>query len=184
MRAIVGNRELNLLIGDITMENADVIVSSTNRRLLTGSGVDGAIHDKAGPTVKDYLVAKHPDGCPPGSAVITLAGLLSARYVVHAVTPQWEDGEEDEAELLAGAYHRSLELAAEHECHSIAFPAVGTGSHKYPIEDVARISLETIRDFDPDSDRPDDIRFVLSSKAIYDEFAQALRETEGYEIDA
>lgn len=184
MRAITGSREVNLSIGDITMENVDAIVNAANSRLVSGGGVDGAIHKKAGPTLTEFTQQKHPDGCPTGSAVITMAGLLPCRYVIHAVGPRWEEGDYHEAELLAGAYRRSMELAAEYECHSIAFPAISTGAYRYPVQAAAKIALEVVRDFESPRGLPDDVRFVLFTKGTYDHFVAALRATEGYEIDA
>ena len=183
MRAITGSREVNLSIGDITMENVDAIVTSANSRLVASGGVDVAIHSKAGPTLSDQTKEKYPQGCPTGSAVITLAGLLQCRYVIHAVGPRWEEGGFHEAELLAGAYRRSLELAAEYECHTIAFPALSTGVFNYPPLESARIAFEVIRSFESPRNMPDDIRFVLFSKPVYDAFVTALRESEGFEID-
>lgn len=183
MRAITGRREVNLLIGDITLENVDAIVNAANERLISGGGVDGAIHSKAGPTLTDQTREKYPDGCPTGSAVLTLAGLLPSRYVIHAVGPRWQLGEHDEPELLAGAYRRSLELAADHECHSIAFPAISTGAFGYPIADAAKVAFATISSFESPRDLPDEIRFVLHDQTTYDLFCSALREAEGYEID-
>ena len=185
MRAITGNKEVNVMIGDITLENADALVNAANSRLIAGGGLDGVIHDKAGPTLQDQTDEKYPDGCPVGSAVLTLGGLLPSRYVIHAVAPRWQLGDYDEAELLAGAYRRALELAADHECHSVVFPALGTGpAFEYPMPDAAKVGLAVIRDFESPRGLPDDIRFVLHNKQDFDHFVTALRETEGYEIDA
>ena len=91
--------------------------------------------------------AKYPDGCPTGSAVISGAGNLPAKYVIHAVGPVWSGGKRGEAELLAGAYRRSLELAVENGCRSIALPALSTGAYRYPMDQAARVALATAIDF-------------------------------------
>ena len=124
--------DLELHQGDITSEETDAIVNAANSHLLGGGGVDGAIHRRGGPTIKAETDAKYPEGCPTGSAAISKGGNLKARYVVHAVGPVWRGGQRGEAELLAGAYRRSLELAVEHECRSIALPALSTGPTVIP----------------------------------------------------
>jgi O-acetyl-ADP-ribose deacetylase (regulator of RNase III) len=118
--------------------------------------------------------AKYPDGCPTGSAVISAAGKLTARYVIHAVGPVWRGGQEGEAELLAGAYRRSLELAVEHDCRTIAFPALSTGAYGYPMDQAARVALQTASEFLRQHGKPQRVRFVLFSAGAYGAFAAAL----------
>ena len=185
MRALTGNKEVNLMLGDITLENADALVNAANSRLVAGGGVDGAIHDKAGPSLRDQTEEKYPEGCPVGSAVLTMGGLLPARYVIHAVAPRWLVGDDDEEELLTSAFQRALELAADHECHSVAFPALGAGpGFDYPLPEAAKVGLRAIRDFDSPRGLPDDIRFVFHNQEDFDQYVAAVRETDGYEIDA
>ena len=138
--AQVGDATIELLHGDITTVAVDAVVTAANESLLGGGGVDGAIHRAAGPTLLAECLKI--GWCETGQAVITSAGLLPARYVIHTVGPIWEGGD-DEPELLAGAYRNSLHLAEEHDLSSIAFPAISTGTYGNPIEQAARIALET-----------------------------------------
>src|SRR5262245_15827889 len=133
MRLAINKCVLELHQGDITLEAVDAIVNAANHALAGGGGVDGAIHDAGGPSIMEETARRYPKGCPTGSAVITSAGKLPARFVIHAVGPIWRGGNADEAELLEGAYWRSLELAAEHNCKSIALPALSTGAYGYPM---------------------------------------------------
>jgi O-acetyl-ADP-ribose deacetylase (regulator of RNase III) len=119
---------------------------------------------------------RFPDGCPTGSAVISVAGRLAAKYVIHAVGPIWEGGTRGEAAHLQGAYHRSLELAVEQGCESIAFPAISTGVYGYPIDLASRTALTTVRDFLLRHGRPGLVRFVLFGPGAYGAFAAALEE--------
>src|SRR5208337_946792 len=147
MHRTISNQTLELHQGDITLEETDAIVNAANSRLAGGGGVDGAIHRRGGPAIMAETDAKYPDGCPTGSAVISTAGYLKAHYIIHAVGPVWHGGLQGEAELLAGAYRRSLELAVEHDCRSIAFPALSTGAYGYPMDLAARVALQTAIDF-------------------------------------
>jgi O-acetyl-ADP-ribose deacetylase (regulator of RNase III) len=117
---------------------------------------------------------RYPDGCPTGSAVISGAGKLKARYVIHAVGPVWRGGNRDEAQLLAGAYRRSLELAVENDCQSISLPALSTGAYGYPMDQAARIALGTAIEFLREHGRPARVRFVLFGPDAYGAFAAAL----------
>ena len=125
--------------------------------------------------------ARHPDGCPTGSAVISTGGKLKARHVIHAVGPVWGGGKRGEAELLAGAYRRSLELAVEHDCRSIALPALSTGAYRYPMDQGARVALRTAIEFLKERGRPALVRFVLFDAGAYGAFAAALEELRGGE---
>ena len=118
---------IRLQLGDITVENVDAIVNAANSRLAGGGGVDGAIHRAGGPAIMAETREKFPDGCPTGSAVVTGAGDLQARWVVHAVGPIWRGGGEGEEELLRSAYRTALERATEVGARRIAFPAISAG---------------------------------------------------------
>jgi O-acetyl-ADP-ribose deacetylase (regulator of RNase III) len=118
--------------------------------------------------------AKYPDGCPTGSAVISTGGNLPAKYVIHAVGPVWSGGGRGEADLLAGAYRRCLELAVEHDCRGIALPALSTGAYRFPMDRAARIAIQTAIDFLEKHGRPELIRFVLFDAGAYGAFAAAL----------
>jgi O-acetyl-ADP-ribose deacetylase len=164
---------IELCQGDITLQHVDAIVNAANTRLAGGGGVDGAIHRRGGPEIMRDTDVRYPDGCPTGSAVISMAGALDAKYVIHAVGPVWNGGSRGEAELLAGAYRRCLELAAEHDCHSIALPALSTGAYRFPMERAAEIALSTAIDFVKQRGRPELVRFVLYDAEAYSVFSAA-----------
>lgn len=174
MRLAINNRLIELRQGDITEEKADAIVNAANSRLAGGGGVDGAIHRRGGPTIMEETSRRYPQGCPTGSAVISNAGQLPAQYVIHAVGPVWRGGQSGEAELLAGAYRRSLELAVEHGCCSIAFPSLSTGAYGYPIDQASRVALSTTKQFLLEHELPELVRFVLFGSGAYGAFAAAL----------
>ena len=134
---------IKLLLGDITQLSVDAIVNAANSSLLGGGGVDGAIHRAAGPRL--LAACELLDGCDVGQAKITAGFDLPARWVIHTVGPVWRGGENGEPELLASCYRNSLQLAADNDCRSIAFPAVSTGVHGYPKESAGRIALATLK---------------------------------------
>jgi len=179
MRVEIDRCALELAQGYITLQEVDVIVNAANSRLAGGGGVDGAIHRRGGPSIMAETDQKHPDGCPTGSAVISGAGKLKARHVIHAVGPIWHGGQRGEAEFLAGAHRRSLELAVEHQCRSIAFPALSTGAYGYPIDQAARVALSTAVEFLKRHGKPSLVRFVLFGADAYAAFEAALKELTG-----
>ncbi len=142
-RTIAGRR-LELVIGDITAERVDAIGNAANAALRGGGGVDGAIHRAAGARLREELRRRHPAGTPTGTAVATDAHDLPARWVFHAVGPVWRGGDNDEARLLADAYRSCLRLADEHECVSLALPAISMGIYAYPPDEGARIAVSTV----------------------------------------
>jgi O-acetyl-ADP-ribose deacetylase (regulator of RNase III) len=176
MRIDIGGCVLELLEGDVTLQEVDVIVNAANSSLAGGGGVDGAIHRRGGPSIMAETDRKYPDGCPTGSAVISGAGNLRAKYVIHAVGPVWRGGHRGEAELLAGAYRRCLELAVKHQCKSIAFPSLSTGAYGYPMDQAARVALATVSDFLTKHAKPELVRFVLFGPEASRVFSAALRE--------
>ena len=176
MRRQIDQCVIELHKGDITLEQVDAIVNAANSSLMGGGGVDGAIHDRGGTSIMTETDQKYPDGCPTGSAVISTAGDLKAKYVIHAVGPVWRGGERGEAELLAGAYRHSLELAVEHDCRSIAFPAISTGVYGYPMDLAAWIAMATTIDFLRRQGRPELVRFILFSDGTYGAFSVALEQ--------
>ena len=139
--AKVGCTTLELVKADITTLSVDAIVNAANASLVGGGGVDGAIHRAGGPTIMRECRAI--GSCPTGSAVVTTAGALNARYVIHAVAPRYR-GRKRDAELLASAYKASLQMAEERQIKSIAFPSLGTGAYGYPIRDASHIALVTV----------------------------------------
>jgi len=176
MHAQVHGQTIELHQGDITLQQVDAVVNAANSRLAGGGGVDGAIHRRGGPEIMRDTNARYPQGCPTGSAVISTAGKLDARLVIHAVGPVWRGGQRGEAELLSGAYRRCFELAVEHGCRSIALPALSIGAYGYPMDQAARIALSTAVDFLKQHGQPALIRFVLFDAGAYGAFAAALEE--------
>lgn len=161
MLTTINDCTLELAIGDITQQHVDAIVNAANAQLAVGGGVDGAIHRRGGPAIKEETRVRYPRGCPTGTAVISGAGQLPAKYVIHAVGPVWQDGLHGESELLARAHKRSLELAAGHECRSIAFPAISTGAYGFPLAAAAEVALRSTVEFLRQHGRPKLVRFVL-----------------------
>ena len=176
MQVEINHQTLELHQGDVTLEEVDAIVNAANSHLAGGGGVDGAVHRRGGPAIMAETDARYPDGCPTGSAVISGGGNLPAKYVIHAVGPVWSGGQRGEGDLLAGAYRRCLELAVEHNCRSIALPALSTGAYRYPIDRAARVALATAVEFLKQHGRPELVRFVLFDAGAYGAFAAALEE--------
>jgi O-acetyl-ADP-ribose deacetylase len=176
MQATIQGQTLELVEGDITQQEVDAIVNAANQHLGGGGGVDGAIHRRGGPSLMDETDRRYPNGCPTGSAVISGAGRLPAKFVIHAVGPVWDGGNSGEAELLAGAYRRSLELAVEHHCRRIAFPAISTGVYGYPLDRASRVALQTAIDFLRQRGQPELVRFVLFGQSALQAFQTSLRE--------
>lgn len=174
MQVQFGSCRIELAQGDITTEEVDAIVNAANSALAGGGGVDGAIHRAGGPQIMEETNRDYPDGCLTGSAVASGAGKLAATYVFHAVGPIWSGGSSGEPELLISAYRSCLELAAERECRSIAFPAISTGVYGYPMDLAAEHSLTTVRDFLVEQQKPALVRFVLFGAGAYGAFARVL----------
>ena len=141
--------ELAIRPGDITKERVDAVVNAANSSLLGGGGVDGAIHRAGGPDIlaacRELRDTTLPDGLPAGQAVATTAGNLPARWVVHTVGPVYAKSE-DRSETLASCYRESLRAAAKEGARSVAFPAISSGVYGWPMDDAARIAVQTVRD--------------------------------------
>lgn len=172
----VGNCRLELAIGDITRQQVDAIANAANAQLAGGGGVDGAIHRAAGPSLMRETQEKYPRGCAVGDAVLTSAGQLLAKFVLHAVGPVWRGGMHQEPALLSSAYRRCLELAREQGCTSLAFPAISTGVYGYPKDLAAQISLDTVRAFLLEHQQPELVRFVLFDEGSYGAYARVLEQ--------
>jgi len=165
---------LTLTQGDITRESADAIVNAANSSLLGGGGVDGAIHRRGGPAIlaecRKLRASQYGKGLPTGKAVATTAGELDARWVIHTVGPVWQVGGGDAA-LLASCYRESLRVADELGARTVAFPAISTGVYRWPMEDAARIAVETVRNTPTGVE---EVRFVLFDDRAYEAFAEQL----------
>ncbi len=185
MRVRIGDCLLELVEGDITQQDTEAIVNAANERLIPGGGVDGAIHRAGGPSIAEE--ARKYGRCPTGSAVITGAGRLKAKYVIHAVGPKYRDGQHGEADLLASAYRSALNLCAEKGIDSVAFPSLSTGAYGYPLSEASRIALKTIVSFLKEHQRPRLVRMVLFGQEAYRAYEEALKEiaaTEGLELES
>ena len=174
MKVHFGTSRIELVQGDITQQSVDAIVNAANSQLAGGGGVDGAIHRAAGPGVIEETQTRYPLGCPTGDAVATDAGRLPAKFIFHAVGPVWRGGREHEADLLRSAHRRCLQLAAKHDCTSIAFPAISTGVYRFPVDVAAENSLDETRTFLLAHPDPLVVRFVLFDAGTYAAFARVL----------
>ncbi|WP_328779498.1 O-acetyl-ADP-ribose deacetylase [Streptomyces canus] len=163
---------IRLVQGDITRESADAIVNAANSSLLGGGGVDGAIHRRGGPAIladcRKLRAGHYGKGLPTGKAVATTAGDLDARWVIHTVGPRYSQ-EEDRSELLASCYRESLRVADELGARTVAFPAVSAGIYGWPIDDAARIAVETVGKAET---AVEEVRFVLFDEKAYQAFAR------------
>ena len=166
---------LELVIGDITQETTDAIVNAANSSLLGGGGVDGAIHQAAGPALLEEckkIRAQHGP-LPPGRAVGTSGANLKARYVVHTVGPIWQDGFANEAELLQSCYRESLLVAEQLACASVSFPSVSTGAFGYPVPEAALVAVGAVLRQLPLCKSVMLVRFVLFHEQIHREYREA-----------
>ncbi len=165
---------ITLVRGDITRESADALVNAANSSLLGGGGVDGAIHRRGGPAIlaecRRLRAFRYPEGLPTGAAVATTAGDLDARWVIHTVGPRFSR-RDDRSALLASCYRESLRVADELGARSVAFPAVSAGAYGWPMDDAARIAVQTVR-ASPAS--VEEARFVLFDEDAYEVFAARL----------
>ncbi|MFD4935791.1 O-acetyl-ADP-ribose deacetylase [Streptomyces virginiae] len=162
---------ITLVRGDITAEKVDAIVNAANSSLLGGGGVDGAIHRRGGPEIlaacEDLRRSHYGKGLATGRAVATTAGRLAAGHVIHTVGPVWSR-DEDRSALLASCYRESLRIADELGARTVAFPAISTGIYGWPMDDGARIAVETVHGARTEVE---EVRFVLFDEAAYQAFA-------------
>jgi len=176
----VGKATVRLVRGDITEIETDAIVNAANFSLMGGGGVDGAIHRKGGPKIleecKRIRATEWPQGLPTGKAVITSAGNLKAKHVIHTVGPIWRGGNRGEPELLAQAYQNSLRLAVAKGLKTVAFPSISTGTYGYPVEDACRVALEAVKDFLEKEDNLDEVVFFLFSERALEVYLDEAKE--------
>ncbi|MEO7970141.1 MAG: O-acetyl-ADP-ribose deacetylase [bacterium] len=167
---------VRVVTGDITKQDVDGIVNAANSTLLGGGGVDGAIHRAGGPAIieacREIRRTQYPQGLPTGEAVITTAGELPARHVIHTVGPIYGQQRGQAAELLAACYRNSLSLAVQNNLTSIAFPAISTGVYGYPLDEAAQVSSTAITKFLAEDSTLQQIRLVFFRRQDAESFLQ------------
>ncbi|MEU6150369.1 O-acetyl-ADP-ribose deacetylase [Actinosynnema sp. NPDC047251] len=161
--------QIELVLGDITAQEVDVVVNAANSSLLGGGGVDGAIHRKGGPEIlaacRALRAGHYGRGLGVGQAVATTAGRLPARWVVHTVGPVWS-AEQDRSELLADCHRNALRVAEGLGARTVAFPAISTGVYRWPVASAAAIAVASVAGF------AGVVRFVLFDQAAFDAYAE------------
>lgn len=173
---------IELIEGDITLQDTDAIVNAANTSLLGGGGVDGAIHRAAGPEL--LAECRTLNGCPTGEAKITKGYRLPARHVIHTVGPVYKDGRHNEPQLLSNCYRNSLKVAVSNGLKSVAFPSISTGAYGYPIEDAAEIALETVGNFLEYHPQLEKVRFCLFGSRAYNTFRTIMKRLKETKEDA
>lgn len=168
---------IKLIKGDITKINTEAIINAANTSLLGGSGVDGAIHKAGGKIILEECqkIRNKQGGCKVGEAVITSAGELPAKYVIHTVGPVWNGGNNNEESLLSLAYYNSLKLAVEHNIKTIAFPNISTGIYRFPKERAALIAINIVTNFIKDNNI-ENIVFVCYDDENYNIYYNLLKK--------
>lgn len=170
---------IEIMQGDITKVAVDAIVNAANNGLLGGGGVDGAIHNAGGPEIlaECMEIRNRQGGCETGQAVITTAGNLPARYVIHTVGPVWYGGVKGEEEKLRRCYRNSLNLALENGIETIAFPNISTGVYNYPKDKAAKVAIDEVWHFLQEDQRIQKVFFVcfdLENYKLYEKLVEAL----------
>jgi len=170
---------VKVVVGDITAQRVDAIVNAANSSLLGGGGVDGAIHRAGGSSIledcKEIRRTKYPKGLPTGEAVVSSAGNLPSKFVIHTVGPVYGQHGGNEADLLAACYANSLQLAIKHALSTIAFPAISTGVYGYPLHEAAAVSSETISTFLSAHGEIEEVRLVFFRQADAETFVKHQR---------
>lgn len=174
VKVLFGRGSIELVQGDLVRQHVDALVNAANSQLAGGGGVDGAIHRVAGPAVMAETDQRYPAGCPTGSAVASGAGDLPVKFLFHAVGPVWRGGHAGEGPLLRSACRRCLELAVEHDCRTIAFPAISTGVYRFPVDLAAEHLLDETRRFLVRESAELQVRFVLFDTGTWAAFARVL----------
>jgi O-acetyl-ADP-ribose deacetylase (regulator of RNase III) len=172
----MNSSRIELVLGDITKMEVDALVNAANSSLMGGGGVDGAIHRAGGPAILDECreIVALQGRCETGQAVITTAGNLPARYVIHTVGPVWHGGNNHEEQLLGSAYSNSLNIALEHEIQTIAFPNISTGVYSFPKDKAAQIAIDTVTKFLANHDQIQKVYFVCFDRENYSLYYQLL----------
>lgn len=174
------HNKVKLIQGDITKLEVDAIVNAANTSLLGGGGVDGAIHRAGGNEILEECKAirARQGGCSTGEAVITTAGRLPSKKVIHTVGPVWNGGEKNEKELLTQAYRNSLKLVLENELKTIAFPNISTGIYKFPKYLAARIAIQEVENFLAENENIEEVIFVCFDEENYKIYEELLNKNE------
>ena len=165
---------------DITKLSVDAIVNAANSTLLGGGGVDGAIHRSGGPSILQEcqrIVAKI-GRLPAGKAVMTTGGRLPSKYVIHTVGPVWSGGNRNEAKTLASAYRESIRVADENSVTTLAFPSISTGAYRYPVNEAARVAIQTVAQALQKTSFVKEVRFALFDSSTLDVYVAAARQWE------
>ncbi|MDB5124986.1 MAG: ymdB [Mucilaginibacter sp.] len=168
--------KIELIKGDITKIHADAIVNAANTSLMGGGGVDGAIHRAGGPAILEeccQIIAKQ-GRCNTGDAVITTAGNLPAKYVIHTVGPVWNNGKYGEEDKLESCYKKSLQLAVDNDCKTIALPNISTGVYRFPKKRAAEIAVNTVTGFLSATDKIEKVLFVCFDDENYQLYTELL----------
>ncbi|MEM6297938.1 MAG: O-acetyl-ADP-ribose deacetylase [Bacteroidota bacterium] len=163
------SKKVKAIQGDITKVHVDAIVNAANSSLLGGGGVDGAIHRAGGKAILDdcrKIIARQ-GGCKTGEAVITTAGNLPAKHVIHTVGPVWQGGHKNEAQLLANCYQNALQLAVDSGCRTVAFPNISTGIYRFPKPKAAEIAVSTVLGFLEGNEVVEEVVFVCFDEENY-----------------
>lgn len=169
--------KIELIKGDITKLSVDAIVNAANTSLMGGGGVDGAIHRAGGPAILEecrQIVARQ-GRCNTGEAVITTAGKMPSRYVIHTVGPVWNNGKYHEDTKLANCYKNSLQLAVDNDCKTIAFPNISTGIYHFPKDRAAKIAVDTVEDFLSKTNKIEKVIFVCFDEENYGLYEKLLK---------
>lgn len=167
---------IKLIKGDITKQKVDAIVNPANTTLLGGEGLDGQIHEAAGPELHE--ACRKLRGCPMGKAKLTKGFRLPAKYIIHTVGPVWDGGDNHEEKFLANCYKRSLVLAQHHELKTVAFPAISTGVYNFPKEKAAQIAIREVKKFLLNDNVINNVYFVLIDDENLAIYKRLLKETE------
>lgn len=167
---------IRVVQGDITKIPVDVIVNAANSSLLGGGGVDGAIHRAGGKVILEdcIKIRERQGGCKTGDAVITRAGNLPAKYVIHTVGPVWHGGKKNEEALLESAYKNSLQLAVDNALHIISFPNISTGVYDFPKDLAAKIAVNIVKEFTAQNPQIEEVIFVCFDRENYELYQELL----------
>ena len=173
MGADMHKNRIELIQGDITLQDVAAIVNAANTSLLGGGGVDGAIHRAAGPELLEEC--RQLGGCPTGEARVTKGYNLKAEWIIHTAGPVWKNGNHDEDRLLESCYRSCLEIAKQLKIDSIAFPSISTGAYRFPIERAAGIAFQEISLFLEQNATPGKVVIVCFDESTYNHYLRRLQ---------